>query len=1037
MPTSKLTLTKSQWRCNMTEKHKEIVFEDEVCDHLKAHGWLHDAPDVDRKHYDRELAIYVPDAIAWLKDTQPETWAKIKGEHNGSSEKLLIERIAKVMDTGGSLSVLRHGFKDVSARFDMCQFKPSHGLNPEILDRYNKVRLRVVRQLHYSVNNENSIDLVLFINGIPVATLELKTDFTQNVQDAIRQYKYDRQPKDPVTRREEPLLAFKRRALVHFAVSSDEVYMSTRLEGKDTFFLPFNLGHDGGKGNPPNPNGYRTSYLWERILERDTFMNIMGRFIHLAQEQKTDKQGKKFTKETLIFPRYHQWEAVTKLIGTARQEKAGHKYLIQHSAGSGKTNSIAWLAHQLAGLHDEKDTKVFDSVIVITDRTILDTQLQDAIYQFEHKQGVVQRVTDDAVKSKQLADALINRTPVIIVTIQTFPFVLETVKQNASLKDRNFAVIADEAHSSQAGAAARKLKLVLASEQDEEGEELGVEEILTAEMAARGQPKNISYFAFTATPKAKTLELFGRRRPDGGEPEAFHLYTMQQAIEENFILDVLKNFTPYKLAFKLAHDGKDYDDETVEKSEAVKSLMRWVRLHPYNISQKVQIIVEHYRQNVQRLLNGEAKAMVVTASRKEAVRYKLTMDKYIREMGYKDLATLVAFSGEVVDPESGATGFTEGNMNSNLRGMEIREGLDSDDFQVLIVANKYQTGFDQPKLVAMYVDKKLAGVAAVQTLSRLNRTYKGKEQTFVLDFVNSPEDIRLAFEPYYKKAELLCTSDPNLIHDLQNKLDELHIYTAQEVNLFAEAFLKGQQKDLQARISPAVDRFRSLYRQAEEEKNKKDRETLDLFRKDMVSFIRAYDFLSQIVNYGDTDLEKRFIFYRHLIPWLQDDKRKDAIDLSTVSLMGYALKKKDEASIKLGDDSDESKLKPLTALGSREARDPTMIALSAIVKQMNDLFEGELTKADFMGFTTYLSGKIMESGVLEQQAAANTREQFASSPDFKDAMINAALEGSENHQDMVRQLLEKKEIQSRLIDMLADLVYAGFAAKRGNENSSV
>jgi type I restriction enzyme R subunit len=1008
----------------MTDPHKEKVFEDELVAYLMTHGWLAG----DWKKYDRELALYPEDVTGWLRDTQPKEWKKLEAQHGKEADAMCLKRIAQVIDKEGSLAVLRHGFKDVSAHFDMCQFRPSYGLNPEIVQRYKKVRLRVVRQVHYSLNNENSIDLVFFVNGIPVATAELKTDFTQKVQDAIRQYKYDRLPKDPATRREEPLLAFKRRALVHFAVSTDEVYMATELRGKDTVFLPFNKGYNEGAGNPPNPNGYRTSYLWEQILARDTWLEILGRFVHLAKEEKPDRTGKHVVRETLIFPRYHQWDAVTKLIDAAQAEKSGNKYLIQHSAGSGKSNSIAWLAHHLAGLHDNKDNKIFDSIIVVTDRAILDAQLQDTIYQFEHKQGVVCRIKKEGVKSTQLVDALVKKLPIIIVTLQTFPFVLDAIREQTSLRKRTFAVIADEAHSSQTGKTARKLKQVLSSEQIAEDEEVSTEDVLHAQAQGGLLPKNVSFFAFTATPKAKTLELFGRPGSNG-KPQSFHVYTMQQAIEEGFILDVLRNYTPYKLAFKLAHNGKEYDDETVDKSEAVISLMRWVRLHPYNISQKVQIIVEHFRHNIllPRLLNGEAKAMVVTASRPEAVRYKLAMEKYIREQRYQGIGILGAFSGEVSDPETKIP-YTEASINPQLKGQDIREAFDTPEYSVLIVANKYQTGFDQPKLTAMYVDKKLDGVAAVQTLSRLNRTYPGKEQVYILDFVNDPQTIREAFLPFYKKAELADVSDPNIMHDMQAKLDASRIYTVQEVNLFADAWVQGSQKDMQAHIAPAVDRFRGWYKDAEGKKDRKAMDELDVFRKDVISFVRAYDFLSQIIDYGDTTLEKHALFFRNLTPWLREERRHDPLDLSSVQLTHYRLKKKDAQRIDLKDNSADTKLEPAFAgIGSGKAYEKEQAQLSEIISKINDLFEGELTEADFIGFTTYLSKKMLESDVLAKQAAANTKEQFAASPDFKRAMINATIEGMGNHQAMGKQLLGDEGKQREFAKIIAGYLYDQFA----------
>ena len=1016
-----------------TPLHTEIHFEQEICEHLVAHGWLYSTNDTD---YDRDLALYPPDLFAWLQATQPKEWAKLAALHPGAGPEPLLRRLAETLDKQGTLAVLRHGFKHLTARFDLCQFQPAQRMNPDTLARYAQVRVRVMRQVHYSLSNSNCLDLVLFVNGLPVATLELKTDFTQTVQVAIRQYREDRPPKDPVTRREEPLLAFKRRALVHFAVSTDEVWMTTRLAGQDTRFRPFNQGHDGGQGNPPNPDGYRTAYLWERILDRDTWLDILGRFIHLEQQVENRPDGTLAVKQVLIFPRYHQWEGVTLLEAAARAEGPGFCYLVQHSAGSGKTNSIAWLAHRLASLHDAADRKVFDSVIVITDRTLLDAQLQDAIYQFEHKHGVVVRVTDErGAKSAQLVKALSDQAPIIIVTIQTFPHVLDAIRDTVSLKDRRYAVIADEAHSSQTGSAANKLKQVLTAErraEGEEGAELDLEDLLAAAMARRVRPESISYFAFTATPKAKTLELFGRPGPDG-LPAPFHVYAMRQAIEEGYILDVLKNYTPYKLAFKLAHAGRDYDDEQVAQDQALKSLMRWVRLHPHNIAQKVRIIVEHFRAHVRWRLNGQAKAMVVTASRKEAVRYKLAMDQYLQAQGYADVVALVAFSGEVSDPESGPAPFNETNMNPGLKGRDLRAAFASDDYQVLLVANKFQTGFDQPLLMAMYVDKMLAGVSAVQTLSRLNRTYPGKSDTFILDFVNDPEVILAAFRTYYRTAELSGVSDPNLIHDLQTKLDATGIYLPEEVTGFVAAyFQQGTQKALQARIAPAVERFRVRFAAATQAGDKAALEALELFRQDLGAFVRAYDFLSQLLDYGDTDLEKRGIFFKHLSPLIAEDARHDAIDLSAVLMTHYHLRDLGQRPLVLGvQEGAEYRLDPLTAVGSRLPQDPHQALLSAIIRQMNELFAGEgLTDADRLHFVTHLADKMLESPTLAQQAAANQKAQFGDSPDFRAAFDDAVLAAYENHKAMSEQVMSQGQVREVMAGLLLELVYLGFAERR-------
>jgi type I restriction enzyme, R subunit len=615
--------------------------------------------------------------------------------------------------------VLRHGIEmlGVKGSIALAQFKPALAMNPDTLARYAANRLRVVRQVRYSLANENRIDLVLSLNGIPVATAELKTDFTQSVEDAVDQYRFDRLPR-PKGQAAEPLLGFPNGALVHFAVSNSEVHMTTRLEGLGTRFLPFNRGDNGGKGNPPNARGHRTGYLWEEVWQCDSWLEILGRY--MVAERDTKKRI-----ERLIFPRYHQLDATQKLVAAVKAEGPGRKYLIQHSAGSGKTNSIAWAAHFLADLHDDKNEKLFSSVIVVSDRNVIDAQLQAAIFDFERTTGVVAVITNaESSKSAALAEALAGGKKIVVCTIQTFPFALEAVREAATTQGKRFAVIADEAHSSQTGQAAAKLKQVLSVEEAKElddGGEVSMDDVLAAEMAARASDKGITYVAFTATPKAKTLELFGRRpKPDeparepDNLPAPFHVYSMRQAIEEGFILDVLRNYTPYKLAFKLANDGKEVDETEVERDAAMKGIMRWVRLHPYNISQKVEIVVEHFRESVAPLLGGKAKAMVVLPSRVEAVRWKLAIDKYIREAGYK-IGTLVAFSGEVNDKQSGEDPFSETSrsMNPNLRGRDIREAFKDDENQILLVANKFQTGFDQPLLCGMYIDRRLAGIQAV------------------------------------------------------------------------------------------------------------------------------------------------------------------------------------------------------------------------------------------------------------------------------------------------------------------------------------
>lgn len=1016
-------------------QHNEKPFEEELALYLESQGWLYSATSTG---YDKERSLFPADVFGWLADTQPDALAKVVKPADAASVQqksrdALLDRLVKSLDApfdsvggvqGGTLSVLRRGFKFTPVSLRMAQFKPADGLNPTTTADYGRMRLRVMRQVFYSTANKKSIDLVFFVNGLPVATIELKTDFTQSVQDAIAQYRTDRNPKG------EPLLSFGHRALVHFAVSNSEVFMTTHLRGQDTFFLPFNQGNDGKAGNPVNPNGSATAYLWERVFQKHAWLGILGQFMHLQVEKNIDPvTGAVEKTETLLFPRFQQWESVTKLIEAARAEGPGHRYLIQHSAGSGKTNSIAWTAHQLSTLHGADGSKVFNSVIVVTDRTVLDTQLQDAIKQIDSKTGVVVGIDSKAAgsKSSRLAEALTKGAQIIVVTIQTFPFAMaELAKLEGTLAGRNFAIIADEAHSSQTGTTSNKVKSVLNAEELKDladGGDIDMEALLAADMENRANASNISYFAYTATPKAKTLELFGRV-PEGGElPQAFHLYTMQQAIEEGFILDVLRNYTPYKVAFKLAHNGQEYDSEgpLVEKTQAVKELMQWVRLHEFNITQKAALIIEHFRENVGWRLNGKAKAMVVTGSRKEAVRYKLAFDEYLKRTGHVDVRALVAFSGEVLDETLSPDPFTEINMNLGLKGRSLPEAFKTDSYQVMLVANKFQTGFDQPLLVAMYVDKKLSGVTAVQTLSRLNRMAKGKDTTFVLDFVNDPEVIRESFDPYFKEAKLSAVSDPNIVHDIKAKLDSLHIYEEYEVDAAAsvQVFKKGNNA-LTAAVAPGKERFNKRYDAALLEGDGLEIDRLDLFRGDLTAFINAYDFLSQIINYEDTSVEKHAIYYRALARVIREDNRRSPIDLAGVALIGYGIKKHETLSIAL----DNGVLTPLTEPGSKKPVDPVLARLFEAVNQLNQLFDGDgLTEADMMGFYAHVKGKAGENAKITTQIAANTEQQFLASPDLGSTVTNAIITSGTNFESMVTEALNSDTKLAKIIELIGRALY--------------
>ncbi|RLL73044.1 type I restriction endonuclease subunit R [Paenirhodobacter hankyongi] len=1006
--------------------HREIGFEEQICADLAAQGWLYAEPGQagDARSYDRVLALYPEDLIAWAEATQPRAWAEALARHGLPA---ILARIRKQLDARGTLDLLRQGVEIVGLRAPLmlAQFRPASGMNPEITARYDANRLRVLRQVHYSEAAPNrSIDLVLFLNGIPVATTELKTDFTQSVQDAVDQYRFDRKPQEKGGK-PEPLLSFPGGALVHFAVSDRLVRMTTQLAGPATRFLPFDRGDHGAAGNPVNPDGHRTAYLWQEIWARDSWLEILGRYMVGVKDARKKLVG-------AIFPRYHQLDATRCIRAAVLKEGPGGKYLIQHSAGSGKTNSIAWTAHQLADLHDAGDRKMFSTVIVVSDRNVIDTQLQEAVFAFERTTGVVETITrEHGAKRKQLTEALNGEKKIVVCTIQTFPALMDAAEKLASTAGKSFAVIADEAHSSQTGGAASALKQVLSAEEKAELEDGGgfsSEDVMNATMSARAAPRGISFVAFTATPKGKTLELFGRRPdPDapagpGNLPAPFHVYSMRQAIEEGFILDVLQNYTPYDLAFRLSANGREIDDREVERSKGTKALMQWVQLHPTNIAQKVAIVVEHFRTTVMPLLNGHAKAMVVTASRKEAVRWQIAMRKYIEERGY-GLGTLVAFSGEVSDPESGPDPFSETSktLNPGLRG-DIRETFKGPAFHLLIVANKFQTGFDQPLLCGMYVDRRLAGIQAVQTLSRLNRAYEKdgvkKDTTYILDFANSAEDILSAFRTYYETAELEDVTDPNQVLDLRAQLDGLGYYDDGEVDRVVRAALdpKASHGALSAALEPVADRLLKQFaaaRQAEREARarggedavlaaKQVQEALILFRSNMGAYVRLYAFLSQIFDYGSTDIEARSIFYRHLIPVLEFGREREGVDLSKIELSFVKSNRKDSARLQLSGPAE--KLKPMTETGSASVQDKEKARLSEIVARLNDLFSG-LTEGDEVSGLNTIHTKVMENEQLRQQAASNNKEQFANSPLLKAAVMDAIISSADAQDEMTRQLL--------------------------------
>ena len=972
------------------------------------------------QNYSPELGLFPAEVLEFLQTTQPKQWAKLAKVHGAEIATKLLQRLTKEMDLRGSLDVLRHGITDYGVKFRLAYFKPESGLNPDTIALYTQNRLTVIRQVHYSQKNNKSVDLVLALNGIPVATLELKNQFTgQDISNARTQYNTSRDP-------QELLFTFKKRALVHFAVDDAEVYMTSRLDGDRTHWLPFNQGYNNGKGNPPNPDSYRTAYLWQKILVKDSWLEIIGRFIHL-QTKEYELAGRTHKTEKLIFPRFHQLDVVRQLTHHARTNGAGQNYLIQHSAGSGKSNSIAWLAYRLSGLHNDRDQRIFDSVIVITDRLILDSQLQDTIYQFEHTAGIVHKIDKD---STQLAEAIAHSANIIITTLQKFPYVIDKV---GKLPHRCYAVIIDEAHSSQGGEATKKMKEVLsaASLEDAANQDLDTDPSpedwindcvdptdnhADRSAQSRGRQANISFFAFTATPKDRTLAVFGQKNPEG-KPTPFHLYSMRQAIEENFILDVLQNYTTYELYFKISKAIEE--DPELNKKKAAQAIARFVSLHPHNLSQKTEIILEHFRTCVATKIGGKAKAMVVTSSRLHAKRYFEEFDRYIKEKGYQqEIKILVAFSGKVKDPDYPNEKYPEGVSEPQLTGFgekELPKVFDQDESKILIVADKYQTGFDQPLLHTLYVDKPLSGVKAVQTLSRLNRTITGKEDTFILDFVNSRETIFESFQPYYGRTILKEEPDPNHLYDLKGKLDQQQIYLTSEINAFAQIYFDPKtqmtpktQGKLYALLEPAIDRYQAL-----------DEETQEEFKKSSRTWTNLYSFLAQVMPFRDVELEKFFAFIKLLLTKLPKRNLAESMKLvDEVALEYYRLQKIKEGTIDLikGEDGE---LETFTEAGIKRAKEEKA-PLSLIIDKLNQQFGTEFTEGDRF-FFEQIEAELMQNETLRNQARANKLDTFKFA--FEETFLEKIIERMEQNQDIFERILEDQSFGSLVKELMMQNVY--------------
>ena len=900
--------------------HSEGVIAEEQASYLDmASGGYQKRRDED---YNRALCLIPRDVLDFVQATQPREWKQLSQHHGAAVEEQFMRRLSSEIRRRGALDVLRNGVSDTGCRFRLAYFRPSSGLNEETRWLYKGNIFSVARQLHYSERNNKSLDLALFLNGIPIFTAELKNPLTgQTVQDSIRQYRTDRDPR-------EPLFVYGR-CLAHFAVDPDLVYVTTQLAGQQTYFLPFNRGKFGGAGNPPVPptqSGYSTSYLWEETWARDSVLDLVRQFIHEGQEE--DERGRKTGKRFLIFPRYQQLDCVRRLVADARSRGRGQRYLIQHSAGSGKTYTIAWLAHQLSTLHDAEDQRVFDSIIVISDRRVLDRQLQAAMRQFEQTLGVVENID---TTSRQLKEALESGKTIIVTTLQKFPVI---AKEIGELPGQRFALIVDEAHSSQSGEGTQGPREVLAASSLEEAEaedagsqtseEDELDNAALTQMARRQQPANVSTFAFTATPKPKTLELFGTHRPDGSYGP-FHLYSMRQAIEEGFILDVLENYATYRAYWRLFK--KVEDDPRYDKTKAAYLLKSFVELHPHAIDEKVQIMVEHFTTKSQSEIGDRAKAMVVTRSRLHAVRYKLAVDRHLAELG-NPFKTLVAFSGTVQD--SGQS-YTESMMNG-LPEAQTARTFESPEYRLLIVANKFQTGFDQPLLQTMYVDKKLGGVNAVQTLSRLNRTHPAKPGTMVLDFANESDSIQAAFQPYYETTILSEATDPNLLYEIQTRLMTFPVFTDEDVESFARLyFASGTTQDkLYAALAPVVERFSDLQEGERQE-----------FRGQVTDYVRLYSFLAQVLTFSDADLERLYVFARRLRRLLPVEREELPREIQqNIDMESYRIQQTGSGKVTL--ERKGSTLEPVATKETRESTPEELEALSRIIADLNERFGIEL-----------------------------------------------------------------------------------------------
>lgn len=1004
---------------------KERRFEEDIEAYMLSSGGFTKG---NQSTYDKEKAMDISKVVGFIEKTQPKEWDRYKKIYGSDSEKKLYKRLNESIDMHGLLYVLRHGIEDRGIKLKIVAFKPETSLNPVVIENYNANLVECIRQFKYSTKNNNSIDMVLMLNGIPVVALELKNQLTgQSVENAKKQYMYDRDPK-------ELCFGLNSRFLVYFAVDLFEVAMTTCLQGKDTFFLPFNMGSNGagnvgGAGNPVNEAGYTTSYLWEKVLNKDVLMDILQRYMHMSVEEKIDtKTGKKKVSKKLIFPRYHQLDVVTKTLADVKANGAGRNYLIQHSAGSGKSNSIAWLAYGLANLHNADDKKIFKSVIVVTDRTILDSQLQDTIYSFDHTEGVVEKI-DDKKTSKDLRDAINAGKKIIITTLQKFPYIYQEIDSNA---DKNFAVIVDEAHSSQSGSSAMKLKSALADMEESlkeyaelegkaEDEVKDEEDKMVQEMLAHGRHSNLSFFAFTATPKEKTLEMFGTKQEDGSF-KAYHIYSMKQAIEEGFILDVLQNYTTYKTCYKIVKSTPDNPE--VPASKATKAVQRYESLHPHNLAQKTAIIIETFRSVTKNKINGRGKAMVVTASRLHAIRYYHEFKRYIERHHYDDLDILVAFSGAIKDLDS--TGeeveYTEEGLNKRSDGTTIKESqlkeeFHSDQYSMLIVAEKYQTGFDEPLLHTMFVDKKLKGVKAVQTLSRLNRTCAGKTDTFVLDFVNTADEIKEAFQPYYECTTLDEEINPNLIYDTRKIIRDFGLYNDDDIEKFLKLFTKkGNQ------TATDLGKMTSIFKPIIAGYNGLSEDKRFDYKKTVRNFVKWYSYITQITRMFDKELHKEFTFCQYLEKLLPKVSSKDVDLEEKLKLEFYKLEKDFKGSISLNPTEEEKTLTNVKKLKTSGKGTDDDVLLDVIIDRINDKFGGIFTDSDRVLVEIIYNKSVKANKRLMAYAKKNDEAVFTQSI-FPEVFKQVAQDCYMESMDAFSKLFEDSAFYATVMDSIAREAY--------------